>query len=100
MKKKKYHIRKSRFVPFVLLLMLLIMGTTNHTKNILNENQDGYAYKVIRVESGDTLWSIVKDHGDQNMDPRQMIYDICQLNELDNKSIVIGQEIMVPISDL
>jgi LysM repeat protein len=47
-----------------------------------------------RVESGDTLWSIAVTH--LAGDPREGVWRIQELNELDGATIVPGQRLALP----
>jgi LysM repeat protein len=47
-----------------------------------------------RVETGDTLWSIAVSH--LAGDPREGVWRIQQLNDLDGATIVPGQRLVLP----
>jgi LysM repeat protein len=47
-----------------------------------------------RVQPGDTLWSIALAH--VGGDPREGVWEIQQLNDLEGASIVPGQRLVVP----
>ena len=47
-----------------------------------------------RVEAGDTLWSIAVSH--LGGDPREGVWRIQQLNDLDAATIVPGQRLLLP----
>ena len=49
----------------------------------------------IRVEPGDTLWSIAAERY-PNDDPRQKVFEIEQLNGLSGPAIEAGQRLRVP----
>jgi hypothetical protein len=49
--------------------------------------------ETIMVHSGDTLWSIAKEHG--HGDPRAYISDIMRINDLDDAVIYPGQMLQV-----
>ncbi len=59
------------------------------------------AYNTIYVSSGDTLWSIACDLQRTNYykgkDVRFIISDIKQINNLQNSSLSIGEELKIPV---
>ena len=51
---------------------------------------------TITVHSGDTLWSIAKEYGDENTDVRETIDDIKRINHMKNSTVIVGQAIKIP----
>ena len=39
-------------------------------------------YNQVKVELGDTLWEIASEYGPADMDVRQVVHEICQLNDI------------------
>lgn len=59
-------------------------------------------YKKISVSSGDTLWEIASYNQRsndyyKNKDIRYIINDIMKINNLENSSLTVGQELLIPI---
>ncbi|MBR4150151.1 MAG: LysM peptidoglycan-binding domain-containing protein, partial [Firmicutes bacterium] len=54
-------------------------------------------YTEVRVEEGDTLWSIAAEYGSPREDIRNIIYDIQKANSLDGALIYAGQVLLVPV---
>ena len=53
-------------------------------------------YKSIRVESGDTLWTIADEYiADLNVDKQEYIDEICTLNSICGDDIQAGDYIIV-----
>ena len=53
-------------------------------------------YKTVRVEYGDTLWSIADEYiMDLNIDKTEYIAEICALNNLNADDIQAGEYIVV-----
>jgi LysM repeat protein len=51
----------------------------------------------IRVESGDTLWTIADEYIDGfNIDKDDYIKEICKINEISKNDIHAGDYIVVP----
>ncbi|MDI3547586.1 MAG: hypothetical protein PWR10_1238 [Halanaerobiales bacterium] len=53
-------------------------------------------YLEVRVEKGDTLWSIAKNYNQINDDPRKIINQIKKVNGLENVILQPGQVIKIP----
>ena len=87
-----------KVIMSTLLLMILftcfkLIGT-NATTNSSAEAQIGE--QVITVRSGDTLWTIAKQHIDESDDIRYMVYKIQSRNVLQSSHIVPGQKLIIP----
>ncbi|MDK1010129.1 MAG: LysM peptidoglycan-binding domain-containing protein [Actinomycetota bacterium] len=51
-----------------------------------------------RVQPGDTLWEIAKEHGPADSDPRRVIAVIEKLNGIDGGLLQAGQVIEIPVT--
>ena len=96
---KKYRIVKfirsisALLFIFIIMMFLFASATSSHNENI--------EYKIISVVSGDTLWSIAEREQARNpyykgKDVREILYDIKEINNLENNNIYINQTIKVP----
>lgn len=55
-------------------------------------------YETVEVEENDTLWDIVSRRTDSHTDVRKRIYEVKQLNHIDNSGELIpGQKILIPV---
>ena len=55
-------------------------------------------YETVEVEQNDTLWDIVSKRTDNHTDVRKRIYEVKQLNHIDNSGELIpGQKILIPV---
>jgi LysM repeat protein len=54
-------------------------------------------YQCVEIESGDTLWSIAKEYKPDNKDVRQVVYDICEANDMSADDLTVGQKIIIPV---
>ena len=52
----------------------------------------------VRVERGDTLWAIAKQHRVSGLSTEQTADLIARLNNLDAPALVAGRELKVPVS--
>ena len=98
MKHKRYRIaNKTRFTAFVAIMLILavsLIGTWLGFNTIIGASTREFVQ--VRVQSGDTLWSLAQQYGPQNTDIRMVIYEICKLNDVDAASLQIGQFITIP----
>lgn len=96
---KKYRITsKIRFTVFLVIMILCLVtaiGTVagNNTANSSSMNE----YNCVEVESGDTLWNIANEYKPANKDVRQVVYDICQINDISADQLTSGEKILVPV---
>ena len=96
---KKYKIKnRIRFITFVTVIMLVvsfaISGVFNTIKAHSTKEKE---YIEVLVESGDTLWNIAKTYGSDDCDIRELIYNICQINNMKASDLRAGQTILVPV---
>lgn len=92
-------VNKGRFIRSVLIVFILIMGTsfviTNKTLSH-GENK----YKTIYIADGDTLWSIARQEQKMNQyyknkNIRTIVDDIKQTNSITNSSLKVNQELKI-----
>ena len=54
-------------------------------------------YQVVRVQNGDSIWSIASRHATDKQDIRRLIFAIKSINGLSDDSLIYpGQTIKVP----
>ncbi len=102
MKEKKYVIVDSRrFFLFITIVSILtafifslIFTYSKAYSSIQTQN-----FKEYYVHKGDNLWNISLEHMPKNYDVRKMVYDIKELNNMDESFIVAGETIKIPIYD-
>ncbi|MBR5641020.1 MAG: LysM peptidoglycan-binding domain-containing protein [Firmicutes bacterium] len=97
-KQRKYRIaNKARFTAFIAVLVIaatfiLIPALGFNTASGASTQQ----YIQVRVEAGDTLWTLAQEYGPSGMDVRNVIYEICQLNGITAADLQAGQYITIP----
>lgn len=80
-----------------LMLMFLVIFSVSIINFSLSVNsEDRYGVKAVTVESGDTLWSIAKEHKPDGIDIGEYVYEISKSNGIGNSPICVGQTIYVP----
>ena len=87
----------ARSIAIILGILILISLITN--KSFSHAEVE---YKTICVENGDTLWSIAEMELEtnsyyKNKDIRYVINDIMDVNNLDSKTLMIDQQLKIPV---
>ena len=96
---KKYKIvDKRKFISFLLLVFIVVIFITF----IFVKNNKVYSsiyekkYIKIKIEEGDTLWNIAIKTMPEEYDVRKMVFEIMELNQMENPYIYPGDLIKVP----
>lgn len=82
------------FVFLVFLGFVVTHFDTLRTKSSL----DNSATEIVRVHSGDTIWSIAEDHPIDNVTTNDVVDYIIEVNDLEGGLIRPGQTICIPVS--
>ena len=86
-------------VFIVIIAFGILLGTGMSTlassdKDIASYNK---YYVSVRVESGDTLWTIADEYIDGfNIEKNDYIEEVCEINEISKDDIHAGDHIVVP----
>ena len=97
-KHRKYRVaNKARFTAFVAITLVLMAFIVS---SALGYNTASGAstkeYVQVKVQSGDTLWALAQEYGPADMDVRTVVYQICQLNGISERTVLrIGKRIRV-----
>lgn len=89
-----------KFVRSILIILGIILSISLLiSKSSLSFKET--EYKTISVSSGDTLWEIASYNQSsndyyKNKDIRYIINDIMKINNLENSSLIVGQQLLVP----
>lgn len=97
--RKKYRIKsRIRFTLFMTIAILMIISITG---TLIGANQAESltkpVYSEIIVQSGDTLWNLAEQFGPDGKDLREVVYEICRINDISADSIYPGQAILIPV---
>ena len=91
----KYYIaskfRFTMFMAITVLIIAMILGAVFGTS--VDGASVNKAYYIITVQSGDT---IAEEYKDAKTDIRKLIYEISDLNDLEDAHIYIGQQLLIP----
>ena len=55
-------------------------------------------YTEVTVCAGDTLWDLALEYGSGDVDVRELIYNICQINNIKAADLRAGQIILIPVN--
>ena len=97
---KRYHITsKFRFITFLTILILFSAIVIGSFFGFFDaSSMGGKYYTTVKVQFGDTLWDLANEHGPADADCRQVIYEICMLNDISADTLQAGQKILIPTS--
>lgn len=93
-------VNMKKFLRMTLIVFVIIVGISLYFSNVSFSKGD-IKTKTVNVTKGDTLWSIAREEQEnnayyENKDIRDIIYEIKQLNKLDNNSnLKIGQKLII-----
>ena len=91
--KKRYVLkRKSRFFGFIAVILLFLLLSTYVSSVHANEKE---SYKIIRIETGDTLWNIAVRYKKRG-DIRRYIHKLMEVNDLKDGTIYAGDQLLIP----
>ena len=87
-------VSKARFIFFLFIILIAFSALFS---NMMHLNLAKSCDNIVEytVASGDTLWSIAEKYS-KNTDIRQYIYDLKKLNDMEQSSLYVGQNIKIP----
>ena len=90
-----------RFFIFVCICVFTIVFTAYTFINLNTAMASSVNnYQQIVVHDNETLWDIAEEHCKSNMDLRDYIIDICDINDISsNDPLYVGEILFVPIYD-
>ena len=97
---KKYRIKnRLRFITFITAMMLVVSFSIAGVFNIIEvHSTEEPEYVSVKVVEGDTLWDLAKEYGNADCDIREVIYDICHINNIKASDLRAGQTILIPVN--
>ena len=88
---------KVRFTAFITSFILVSVLSISSILGFADASaSDIPQYTIVKVQSGDTLWSLAKEYGPNNKDVRKVIFDIEQINDINASELQAGMEISIP----
>jgi len=96
---KTYRItNRFRFTAFVVLTIILLTTVINFALGLNTAaSLTIQEYMYLDVMPGDTLWSIAQTYMADDLDVRQAVYELCEINDISASSLYAGMTIQVPI---
>lgn len=96
---KVYRIKsRSRFIFFVMLLLLILTSMMNLAMGLGDVSSlTAETFEEVLIGSGDTLWQIASEYAGESQDVRELIHQICKINDISADSIYPGQLIRIPV---
>jgi LysM repeat protein len=87
---------KRRFKTFIIastVLFLILASMITYTVKAYSYSE--IKYLELQINSGDTIWNIAREYGQSNS-IRKDVYEIMEMNDLQDGYIYPGQTIKVP----
>lgn len=78
--------------PLVIAAFVFALNGGGATASLEGSN---VAFEYVTVESGQTMWQLAEELAPQS-DPRDVIAQIVQFNQLDGADVYAGQELAIP----
>ena len=81
---------------FITISAAILLGSTIHAFAYSNSKPLNKYYTSVRVERGDTVWSLADEYNEgSEISKREYVDEICQLNSLNDGKITAGEYIVV-----
>lgn len=80
----------------IMIVIAIIAAMYTGITNVFAE-EPIYVYKTVRITSGDTLWNIASVYAEPGEDIHEVIFNICQWNNLKSKTLYPGQIIKIKV---
>jgi LysM repeat protein len=94
---KRYRVKsKARFMTFITALIVTAVIISGFALSGGVSGTEKQTYEAVTIKSGDTLWSIAREHKPADRSIRQYIADIRAINDISPGNIYPGQVIEVP----
>ena len=103
LRRREAVVRRQKGILAIVIIAIVSLGILLGTSiNALASSEKDIAsynkyYVSIRIESGDTLWTIADEYVDGfNLSKSDYISEVCQINEISENEIHAGDYIVVP----
>ncbi|MGI6727787.1 MAG: cell division suppressor protein YneA [Anaerovoracaceae bacterium] len=90
----KSHLRFSIFLSLMIILTVFLFSSFFNMNQV--DSLSNQEYTSVLIKNGDTLWGLAKIYGPNNLDTREVIYTICDINNISPNEIQPGQSILIP----
>ena len=101
-KMNRQHYKVVNPIRFFIFILITILVITFAAVTILNHGKAEASamntYMQVVVEDHDSLWSIAEGYCSRNMDMRDFIDDICEINDINvNDYLQPGDVVFIPL---
>lgn len=98
----RHHYRIASPVRFFIFILVCIITITFAGISIVGaadaEAADIRTYRQVVIQEDDNLWNLVERYNpDANINIRDAVYDIYEINDIDADDIHPGDEVFIPI---
>ena len=102
MRSRKHHYRivnPVRFFMFVVISIMILVFAGYSVVGAANvEAASVHTYAQVTIQDGDNLWNLVERYNpDANINVRDVIYDVYEINDISAEDIVPGMTIFIPV---
>ncbi|MBQ6622481.1 MAG: LysM peptidoglycan-binding domain-containing protein [Mogibacterium sp.] len=98
MKKRYKIVSPIRFFLFILIIVMTLAFTAATLLGSADiEAASAKSYRMVEVRINDTLWDIADRYCDPSEDPRILVREICDLNDIEPGELQAGDSILVPV---
>ena len=99
---RKHHYRivdPIRFFIFIVLsIMILVFAGYSVIGAATAEAAAARTYTQVTIQDGDSLWGLIEMYNpDARIDIRDAIYDVYEINDMNESDIRPGEKIFIPI---
>jgi len=93
---RKLRRQRSAFFVVVMLIVMMMAHSAFSKTDVAGES---CRIESVRVESGDSLWSIAAEYKPDGKDLREFVYEIAADNGIKDCNIYCGQILYVPVTE-
>lgn len=102
MKTRRHHYRIAnpfRFFIFILICIIAIAFAGYSIAGAADANAAAIrTYRQVVIQENDNLWNLVEKYNpDANINVRDAVYDIYEINDIDADDIQPGDKVFIPI---
>lgn len=87
-------VKISEYLLIFVISLFILVTFVNPSKVFSSEPLTFYE---ITVQDGDTIWDLASTYNTNQVDIRRLVYEIKQINQIDNTYICPGDIINIPI---
>ena len=88
---------RALLVVFAALLLFVAVSAGRNGSQAATVSETGPTLQQATVQPGDTLWSVAQRIAPDN-DPREVVAQIRELNDLTGTRLQVGQQLLLPVA--